>query len=63
MNLDGFGVSGELLHYALIIALSGSTCIALFCTWKQGIFTWKESPKKEMLQHEDDRVPQEKDDE
>ena len=48
-NLDGFGVTGSYLHFALAAAFVGSALLVLFVLWRQGRLDFDESPKLTMM--------------
>lgn len=53
MILDGGGVYGSLLHYALVIAFAGSALLAFLYYWRKGQLNMDEEAKFQMLQAED----------
>lgn len=53
MNLDGWGVTGLLLDYTFMIALSGSTVLLFLYFWKKGRLNFDEGPKYQMLEEDE----------
>jgi hypothetical protein len=53
MTVDGWGLSGLIMDYAMIVTFSGSTVI-LFCYfWKKGALNFEEDAKFEMLNEDE----------
>lgn len=53
--LDGVGLYGEVLHYAMIIAFFGTAFLALCYFWHKGRLDFDETPKTQMLLPEDNQ--------
>lgn len=58
MILDGIGIYGTVLHYALLIALFGSALLFFLHFWRKGGLDMDESPKEQMMKQEDERSPE-----
>ena len=56
--LDGWGYTGLILDYGMIVAFSGSTLLLFIYFWKKGRLDFDETAKFEML--EEDDLPLEK---
>jgi hypothetical protein len=56
--IDGFGVYGSTLHYALVIAFVGSAFILFAFFWKKGRLDMDEEPKFQMMEN-DQGIPEE----
>lgn len=50
--MDGGGITGEVLHYGFIIALSGSALLAFIYFWSKGRLDLDEEPKYQMMDDE-----------
>lgn len=50
--IDGFGVYGSTLHYALVIAFVGSAFLLFGFFWKKGRLDMDEEPKYQMMENE-----------
>lgn len=51
--IDGAGVYGTILHYALVIAFVGSAFLIFVCLWKKNRLDMDEEPKYTMMENED----------
>ncbi len=51
--LDGSGVYGGVLHYALVISLVGSAFLIFFYLWRKGRLDIDEDPKYQMMRTEE----------
>ncbi len=51
--IDGMGVYGNFLHYALVIAFVGSAWLVFIYCWKKGKLDMDEEPKFQMMETED----------
>jgi hypothetical protein len=58
--LDGIGIYGTVMHYALIIASSSSALLAFAYCWKRGRLDLDEEPKQQMMKECDDSRPNHK---
>jgi hypothetical protein len=47
--IDGFGIYGNLLHYAFVISLVGGAFIIFFYLWKSGRLGIDEEAKYQMM--------------
>lgn len=56
--IDGYGVYGIYLHYALVITFVGSAFIIFIYLWSKGRLDMDESPKFHMM-NEDDKKKEE----
>ena len=54
--LDGGGVCGNFVHYALILAFVGSAFLVFLYLWKKGKLDMDEEPKIRMMNDEDVEV-------
>ncbi len=54
MNLDGIGVHGNFLHYALVIFLVSSAFVVFLYLWKNKRLDMDEGPKYQMMEEETD---------
>lgn len=52
MSVDGIGVYGNFLHYAIVIALVGSAFLIFLYLWKKKRLDMDEEPKFQMMQEE-----------
>jgi hypothetical protein len=59
--VDGSGVCGGYLHYALVIAFVGSAFLIFLYLWRKGRLDMDEEPKIKMM--EDDDKPERGNDE
>lgn len=59
--LDGFGIYGLVVDYAMIFAFVGGAFLIFLYLWKKGRLDMDEEPKHQMMQKEDE--PKEKKDE
>ena len=50
--IDGMGIYGHFLHYALVIALVGSAFLIFLYLWKKKRLDMDEEPKFQMMQEE-----------
>lgn len=53
MTVDGWGLTGLIMDYSMIVAFSGSTVLLFFYFWKKGSLNFEEDAKFEMLKEED----------
>jgi hypothetical protein len=53
MITDGWGLTGLIMDYSMIVAFSGSTVILFIYFWKKGALNFEEDAKYEMLQEDD----------
>jgi hypothetical protein len=51
--IDGIGVYGSILHYALLIAIVGSTLFIFIYLWCKGRLDMDESAKDQMMKGDD----------
>jgi cbb3-type cytochrome oxidase subunit 3 len=54
VRLDGFGISGMVLHYATVMLFVGTAALVFFYLWKNNRLDMDEAPKYQMLNDEDD---------
>ena len=52
-NVDGIGVYGNFLHYALVISLVGSAFLIFIYLWRKKRLDIDEEPKFQMMQEEE----------
>jgi hypothetical protein len=52
-EMDGSGVYGGILHYALIMAFMGSALLAFIYFWSKGRLDMDEEPKIAMMKNEE----------
>lgn len=53
MTVDGWGLTGLIMDYSMIVAFSGSTAILFLYFWKKGALNFEEDSKYEMLKEDD----------
>ena len=51
--IDGMGIYGHFLHYAVVIALVGSAFLLFLYLWKNKRLDIDEEPKFQMMQEEE----------
>jgi O-antigen/teichoic acid export membrane protein len=51
--IDGAGIYGSIMHYALVIAFVGSAFLIFLYLWKKGRLDMDEKPKFQMMQDEE----------
>lgn len=51
--IDGAGIYGSIMHYALVIAFVGSAFLIFLYLWNKGRLDMDEKPKFQMMQDED----------
>lgn len=56
--IDGFGIYGTVLHYALVLLFVGSAFIIFFYLWKKGRLDMDEEAKFEMMKSDEDKDEQ-----
>jgi len=54
MKLDGWGIYGMALDYAVVVFFVGSALLIFIYLWSKGRLDMDESPKMQMLEEEDD---------
>ncbi|MBA2368441.1 MAG: hypothetical protein H0V82_05385 [Candidatus Protochlamydia sp.] len=55
---DGFGIYGNLLHYAMVIILVGSAIMVFIYLWKKGRLGMDEEAKYQMMQDDEKKEDQ-----
>ncbi|SPJ31981.1 unnamed protein product [Candidatus Protochlamydia amoebophila UWE25] len=58
--IDGFGIYGNLLHYALVISLVGGAFIIFLYLWKTDRLSMDEEAKYQMMDEEQELNSKEK---
>ena len=51
---DGLGITGSILHYAMVIAFSGSAAFLFVYFWIKGRLDMDEEPKIKMMEKENE---------
>jgi uncharacterized membrane protein len=51
--LDGIGIYGMVWHYALLIAMLGSTLLVLLYAWSKGRLDFDDQASVQMMQEEE----------
>lgn len=51
--VDGVGIYGSIMHYALVIAFVGSAFIVFLYCWHKGRLDMDEEPKYQMMQSDE----------
>jgi len=60
--IDGYGVYGNYLHYGLVVAFVGSAFILFVYLWSKGRLDMDESPKFDMMNEDQEKEIEDKDD-
>lgn len=53
--IDGFGLYGSLVHYAMTISFVGSAFLIFFYFWRKGRLDMDEEPKWQMMRSEEEK--------
>ncbi|MCB1111588.1 MAG: hypothetical protein H7A37_04055 [Chlamydiales bacterium] len=61
-QLDGGGVVGETLHYALSIAMFGSALLVFLYLWRKGRLDMDQDPANKMMETDEDKITEKTDD-
>ena len=56
-EMDGSGIYGGILHYALIMAFMGSALLAFIHFWRKGQLNMDEEPKILMMRNDENEEP------
>ena len=51
-TLDATGMTGLIFHYSLLLAMAGSTLLAMFYFWRKGRLDMDEEHKYKMLEND-----------
>lgn len=54
-NVDGIGVYGNFLHWAMILFFMGSAMMVFVYFWRRGRLDMDEEPKWEMMQTDEEK--------
>lgn len=54
MNVDGFGLTGLIIDYAIIVTFSLGALILFTYLWKKGQLSFDEDAKHQMLEEDQD---------
>lgn len=54
-ELDGIGIYGQVLHYAMVIAFTVGAFISLVYFWRKGILSFGEGPSIDMVNRDDQK--------
>jgi CRISPR/Cas system-associated exonuclease Cas4 (RecB family) len=53
INLDGIGITGQILNVGLICAITGSAVLVFIYCWRKKILNFGEGPSKEMVDYQE----------